>query len=107
MDKEDIFPPTGLYHSQQFYCSCLLWFKIITPSIQTDFGIRVPQLQTARHEHQAPSTSQLKDLTQDTANTCLWEEREFGAMCVPLKTKNQKQNSGVHNATWGLCYPMF
>jgi hypothetical protein len=28
-------------------------------------------------------------------------------MCVPLKTKNQKQNSGVHNATWGLCYPMF
>lgn len=68
---------------------------------------RVPQLQTARHECQALSTSQLKDLTQDTANTCLWEEREFGAMCVPLKTKNQEQNSGVHNATWGLCYPMF
>jgi hypothetical protein len=47
----------------------------------------VPELHTARHERQAPSTSQLKDLTQDTANTCLWEEREFGAMCVPLKTK--------------------
>jgi len=33
MDKEDIFPPTGSYNSQQFYCSCLLWFKIITPTI--------------------------------------------------------------------------
>jgi len=65
---------------------------------------RVSQLQTARHERQAPSTSQLEDLTQDTANTCLWEEREFGAMCVPLKTKNQEKNSSVHNATWGLCY---
>jgi hypothetical protein len=32
VDKEAILPSSGPYHS------CLLWFKIITPTIQTDIG---------------------------------------------------------------------
>ena len=36
MDKEAILPSSGPYHSQQLYHSCLLWFKINTPTFQTD-----------------------------------------------------------------------
>ncbi|GFG37084.1 hypothetical protein Cfor_07923 [Coptotermes formosanus] len=36
MDKEAIFPPSGIYHSQQHYQSNLLWFKMITLTIRTD-----------------------------------------------------------------------
>jgi hypothetical protein len=38
MDKEAIFPPSGIYHSQQRYHSCLLWMKMITLTIQTDIA---------------------------------------------------------------------
>jgi len=38
MDKKAIFPPFGIYHSQHCYHSCLVWFKIITTTIQTDVG---------------------------------------------------------------------
>lgn len=38
MDKEAILPSFGPYYSQQLYHSHLLWFKIITPTIQTDIG---------------------------------------------------------------------
>jgi hypothetical protein len=40
MEKEAVFPPSVPYHSQQFYHSCLLQFKIITSAIQTDNGDR-------------------------------------------------------------------
>jgi len=30
IDKEAIFPPSGIYSYHQFYYSCLSWFKIIT-----------------------------------------------------------------------------
>jgi len=35
MDRGAIFPPSGIYRSQQCYHSCLLWFRIITPTFQT------------------------------------------------------------------------
>ena len=35
MDEDTIFPPFALYHSEQFCHSHLLWFKIITMTIQT------------------------------------------------------------------------
>jgi hypothetical protein len=38
MKKEDIFTPSGIYHSQQLYHSRLLWFEIITPTIQAGEG---------------------------------------------------------------------
>jgi hypothetical protein len=38
MGKEAIFPPSGPYYTQQLYNSHLLWFKIITLTIQTDTG---------------------------------------------------------------------
>jgi len=37
MDKEAILP-SGPYHSEQLYHSHLLWFKIITLSLQTDIS---------------------------------------------------------------------
>jgi len=39
MDKEAVLPSSEPYHSQQLYHSHLLWFKIITPTIQTDIGV--------------------------------------------------------------------
>jgi hypothetical protein len=36
MDEEAILPTLGPYHPQQLYHSDLLWFKIITPTIETD-----------------------------------------------------------------------
>jgi hypothetical protein len=36
MHKEAIFPPSGPYHSQQFYHSHFLWFKIITYTVEID-----------------------------------------------------------------------
>jgi len=36
MDKEAIFPPFGIYHSQHCCHSRLVWFKIMTVIIQTD-----------------------------------------------------------------------
>jgi hypothetical protein len=96
MDKEDIFHLLDLTILNNFIvlasCGSKLSHQLFRWTLVRDLVQevrRIPQLQTAKHEHQAPSTSQLKDLTQDTANTCLWEEREFGAMCVPLKTKIQ------------------
>jgi hypothetical protein len=38
VDKEAVLPPSGIYHSQQCYHSHLLWFKIITPTLQTGVG---------------------------------------------------------------------
>jgi len=38
MEKEAIFPPSRPYHTQQLYNSHLLWFKIITLTIQTDIS---------------------------------------------------------------------
>jgi hypothetical protein len=38
MDKEAILPSSGPNHPQQLYHSHLSWFKIITPTIQTDIG---------------------------------------------------------------------
>jgi len=38
MDKEDLLPSSGPYHSQQHYHSCLFWFKIVTLTIQTAIG---------------------------------------------------------------------
>ena len=38
MSEEAILTSSGPYHSQQRYNSCLLWFKIITLTIQTDIG---------------------------------------------------------------------
>jgi hypothetical protein len=38
MEIEAILTSPGPYHSQQFYHSCLLWFKIITLTILTDTG---------------------------------------------------------------------
>jgi hypothetical protein len=40
MDKEAIFPPSGHYRSQEFHHSHLLWFKMITPTIQTSSAER-------------------------------------------------------------------
>jgi hypothetical protein len=37
-DREAILPTYGPYHFQQLYHSCLLCFKIITLTIQTDIG---------------------------------------------------------------------
>jgi hypothetical protein len=66
MDREAIFPPSGIYRSQQCYHSCLLWFRIITPTIQTAVVRdiiqemrKVPQTQTTR---QAPFLSKLNRL---------------------------------------------
>jgi len=36
MDKVAVLPSSGPYHSEQLYHSCLLWFKINTPTFQTD-----------------------------------------------------------------------
>ena len=38
MDKEAILPTYGPCHFQQLYHSCLLCFKIITLTLQTDIG---------------------------------------------------------------------
>jgi hypothetical protein len=38
MYKEHIFPSSGLYHSQLLLQFLHFWFKIITPTIQTDTG---------------------------------------------------------------------
>jgi len=58
LDNEAILPSSGPYHSQQLYHSSLLWFKIITPTIQDDIG----EGPYTRKKNGAltPSTSQLK-----------------------------------------------
>jgi len=38
MSEKATLPSSGPYHFQQLYNSCLLWFKIITLTIQTDTG---------------------------------------------------------------------
>lgn len=40
-----------------------------------------------------------KDLTQDTIDTGSRSVREFGALCVPPKTKKRVQNISVADAT--------
>jgi hypothetical protein len=38
MDKEGIFPPSGLYRLKQFYHSRFLFFKTITSAVQADIA---------------------------------------------------------------------
>jgi len=59
--------------------------SLVRDSIQE--GRRVPQSQTARRRRQAPSMSQLKDLTQVITDTGSCSVRDFGAFCVLQKTK--------------------
>jgi hypothetical protein len=44
---------------------------------------------------------------QDTTDTGLMNVREFGAMCVPPRTKKQERNSSVGNATSVFVPPHF
>ena len=66
---------------------------------------RVPQLQTARTS--SPIHQRTKGL--DTRHSKHLPLGGKGILChvYSTKNKNEEQNSGVHNATWGLCYPMF
>ena len=61
--------------------------------------VRVAHPKTRRQRRQAQSTSQLKRVDSDTTNTGSCSVRNFGAMCVPPKTKKQVQNASVRNAT--------
>jgi hypothetical protein len=77
MKKEDIFTPSGIYHSQQLHHSLLLWFEIITPTIQAGEGSNTMGrgcIDLRPQERQAPAISKLKNLTQDTTNTGLGRE---------------------------------
>jgi len=98
MEKEDIFPPTGPYHSQQFCCSCLLWFKIFTPTIQTDFG----EKPSTRGE-KGSSTSDCKTRTSSpihrpTIRLDTWHSKHLplgakGIWCHVCSTKNKKSRT--------------
>jgi len=48
---------------------------------------RLHQPKTTRQERQAPFTRQLKKPDVRHDKHCLCNVREFGAMCIPLKTK--------------------
>ena len=106
MDKEAILPLYGPNHSQQQYQSCLLWFKMITLTNQTaivaGFNMRregcldlIPQYE----EDKPHPRAKYEDLTLDTTDAGSRSVREFDALCVLPKTKKQKQNISVANAT--------
>ena len=89
MGKEAIIPPSGIYRSQECYHSHIFWFKIFTPTIQTHIGEGhsrrdgTSALNSENKDKPHPSTN-LRDLTEDTTNTGLWNGRELGAVGVPL-----------------------
>jgi hypothetical protein len=83
-------------HSQQFYHSCLLWFKINTVTIRLTSGTgliqqsrTVFQPQTTRQGRQAPSTSQPKKL--HTRHNIHWSMQHKRIWCCVCSTKNKQR----------------
>jgi hypothetical protein len=69
MDKEAIFPSSGLYHSQQLYHAHFFLLKIITLTIPTDTG-EGPNTRgrkgASTSEHKTRKTSPIHQPTKKT-----------------------------------------
>jgi hypothetical protein len=110
MDKEAIFPASGIYHSQHCHHSHFLWFRIITLTLMKNLIIqyvgRVPETQTTRQERQVPSISQLNIL--DTRCNKQWPLERNWVPCVFHYIQSNKNEIQVPRRRHGVvCYPVF
>ena len=104
-NNKAVLPSYVPYHFQHLYHSCILWFKITTPIIQTDIG-EGPNTRGGKgastSDSKSKKTSPIHEpntKTQDTTDTGSCSVRKFGAKCVQPKTKKQVQYVSVNNAT--------
>ena len=117
IEKEAVFPPSVHYQFQPFYHSCLLQSKITTMATQTDIGARPTTTYkrwTGYHELRPQDTDDKPhpsanyfDLTKDTTNTGIRQVREFSAISVPLKQRNQNEIQESRMQHGIACYSMF
>ena len=107
MDKETVFPPFGIYHSKQCYHSRLLWFKIITVSIQTDIAEK-PNTRykedASNTDHRSGKTSPFHQTTKQT-----WHRLqqtlvlEIGCCACFAKNKATRTKFKCPECSMGLC----
>lgn len=104
-NRQTIFPPSGIYHSR------LLWFKIITMTIQS--YVRETyynrwqgclRLRPQGKKDKPHPSANLRDLTQDTKHWHL-EGKRPGCHVYSTINKEKEQNLSAQNTTWGCMLP--
>jgi len=106
MDKEAIFSPFGIYHSQHCCHFLIVWFRIITATIQTDIGEgrNTRDKEGASHadhrqERHAPSIRQLSRI--DTQYNKPWS---LTGCCVCFaKNKSTRTKFKCPECNMGMC----
>lgn len=96
-------------------CVCLLWFKIITLTLQIDTGEK-PNTRDERDAstpyHQTTKTSPIhqqikKRLDIRHKKDWPWNVREFSATCILLKTRTTNKIQVPRTECWFVCFDVY